>query len=237
VTAGELVAGSDDIISEMREYYRARARWHDDYMGYTDNTSMEHLLCPIVEFVERMLSGCDVLEVACGTGNWTQILARRVGRVLATDISDGALLLAREKEYFGGAVTFLVADAFSLEGVSGVFSGAFGADWLSHVPLGRMRGFLRVLHSRLGHGARVVFVDMLRRDHPDLRPYRRDEGGNLICRRSLPDGRTFDVVKNFPTEDELRRAIGCEGDSIEYREWPGLGRWLVTYTVPVPPPN
>ena len=62
-----------------------------------------------------------------------------------------------------------------------------------------------------------------------------DEEGNLICRRSLPDGRTFDVVKNFPSEDELRRVIGGAGERAEYRDWPELARWLLTYTVAAPP--
>jgi cyclopropane fatty-acyl-phospholipid synthase-like methyltransferase len=225
------VADTDDILDEMRRYYRARAPWHDEYMGYTDNASMERLLRPIVDCVGELLSGRDVLEVACGTGNWTQVLARRARRVVATDISEGALSRAGEKEYSGGDVAFRAADAYTLGGVPRSFDGAFAADWLSHVPRGRMRAFLEVLHGRLKRRARVVFVDILPQDHPDLVPYRRDDDGNLICRRSLPDGRTFDVVKNYPTEEELRHAIGSRGEGIDYREWSQLKRWLVTYSI------
>jgi len=225
------VSGDDDLIREMREYYQARAPWHDEYMSYSDNASMEELLRPIVATVAELLAGRDVLEVACGTGNWTQVLARRCPRVVATDACEGVLSLARKKEYRGGDVTFLAADAYSLQDVPARFAGAFAADWLSHVPRGQMSRFLEVLHGHLGEGARVVFIDVLRRDHPDLKPYRRDDEGNLFCRRTLPDGTVYDVVKNYPTEGELRCMIEGVGQEADYRQWPGLARWLLTYVV------
>ena len=196
---------------------------------------MEELLGPIVEHVERSLSGRDVLEIACGTGNWTQVLAERVKRVLATDISETAIARARGKEYANDAVEFRIADAYSLNDVSGGFTGGFAADWWSHVPRSLLPTFLATLHGRLEPQARVVFIDMLPRDHPDLTPYRQDADGNLICRRSLPDGRTFDVVKNFPSQDELLGVAADVGEQVEYHEWSELGRWLLAYSVAARP--
>jgi len=225
------VARDEDLVEEMRAYYEARAPWHDEYMGYTDNESMEELLRPIVDAVGELLSGCDVLEIACGTGNWTQVLARRCPRVVAVDACRDPLAIARGKDYPAGRVEVLGADAYSLQGVASDFTGAFAADWLSHVPRGRLGEFLRTLHDHLRDGAPVVFVGIAHRDHPDLTPYREDEDGNLICRRTLPDGRAFDVVKNYPTEDELRCIVGDAGCAVEYRVWSELGRWLLSYQV------
>ena len=32
----------EDLVRQMNEYYSRRARWHDAYMGYEDNTGMEN---------------------------------------------------------------------------------------------------------------------------------------------------------------------------------------------------
>jgi demethylmenaquinone methyltransferase/2-methoxy-6-polyprenyl-1,4-benzoquinol methylase len=199
-------------------------------MGYTDNAAMEGLLRPIVHRVGSLLAGCDVLEIACGTGNWTQVLARRVRRIVATDINEETLERAKAKEYPAGVVDFRTADAYSLVDIGGDFTGAFASDWWSHVPRSLLGPFLDRLHTCLAAGARVVFLDMLPRDHPDLRPYRRDQEGNAICRRRLPDGSAFDVVKNFPEKKDVLETLAGRSDRVEYEQWRGLERWLVTYT-------
>jgi SAM-dependent methyltransferase len=224
-----------NLADQMRRYYCARAPWHDEYMEYIGNPAMEKLLNPIVRRVEQMLGGLDVLEVACGTGNWTQVLARRARSVLATDVSEECIRLARAKEHTGGAVTFKTLDAYSLGDLGRNFGGAFAADWLSHVPRSLLGGFLDGLHSRIVHGGRVVFVDMLPRDHPDLVPYRWDSEGNAICARTLPDGRSFEVVKNFPDREELLSILSGRSENAEYEKWEGLGRWLVSYTTRAAP--
>jgi hypothetical protein len=78
---------------------------------------------------------------------------------------------------------------------------------------------------------------MLPRSHPDLEPYRWDSDGNAICRRILPDGSSFDVVKNFPVRDEVMDAVSCVGTEAQYWEWDGLRRWMVAYRTVAPPPN
>jgi SAM-dependent methyltransferase len=221
-----------DLADQMRCYYRARAPWHDEYMEYTGNAAMEALLHPIVSRAEALLAGLDVLEIACGTGNWTQVLATRVRTVLATDVSDEAIRLARGKEYPPDVVSFRVLDAYSLEGVGATFGAAFAADWWSHVPRSLLGSFLDGLHSCLVAGARIVLLDMLPGDHPDLVPYRRDSEGNAICRRTLPDGRVFDVVKNFPDPEEILHLLSGRVEDPEYECWESLGRWLLTYRIP-----
>jgi hypothetical protein len=140
------------------------------------------------------------------------------------------LAIARSKPRVGCTVTFLAEDAYRLGAVRGEYTAAFAADWWSHVPSSRLRPFLKLLHSKLRPDSRVVFVGMLPRDHPDLTPYREDGEGNLILRRRLPDGREFDVLKNFPTrEDVLSRldGLGCEPVYFEHTE---LRRWAVAYS-------
>jgi len=215
----------------MREYYQARASWHDEYMGYTGNAAMEKLLEPIVLWLEGLIADLTVLEVACGTGNWTQVLAKRARRVLATDVCLTALDIAKTKDYPLEVVAFQAADAYNLDGLPRGFEASFAADWWSHVPRSLLPRFLNGLHRHLKPGARVVFVDMLSCNHPDLKSYRLDDEGNAICRRTLPDGRVFDVVKNYPSRAEALELLIGISDAPEYREWLELGRWALTYQV------
>lgn len=217
---------------EMNRYYQARAPWHDEYMGYTSNADTEALLAPIVRDVEGHVEARELLEVACGTGNWTQVLTRRARSVLATDASEAMLEIARAKEYPGGRVSFALADAYALDGVAeGQFSAAFAADWWSHIPNSRLGAFLSTLHGKLREGASVVFLDMLERHAPEFGRYRVDGEGNRVYRRRLPDGREFDVIKNFPTERQLRTAVAGVATNVEVREYPVLSRWTLSYRV------
>ena len=88
---------NDDIVRQMNEYYFRRANLHDYYMSYTSNEDMEQVLSGIIRLFEEDVMGKDVLEIACGTGNWTQVLARRARSVLATDINEPMLEIARQK--------------------------------------------------------------------------------------------------------------------------------------------
>jgi 2-polyprenyl-3-methyl-5-hydroxy-6-metoxy-1,4-benzoquinol methylase len=217
------------LIEEMNRYYDRHAPWHDSCMGYTTNAAMEALLKPIIESFERYIQDKTVLEIACGTGNWTQVLSKRARTVAAIDISSAALGIARTKEYVNNNVTFKTADAYTLEGVGGSFEVGFAADWWSHVPKSALPSFLERLHGKLVGGARVVVLDMsLRKEFEDEFSCD-DNDGNRISRRSLPDGSSFSVVKNFPTKSELAGVLDSVSLDFEYHEYGPLKRWMVTY--------
>jgi hypothetical protein len=73
----------------------------------------------------------------------------------------------------------------------------------------------------------VLFTDQLRYDGPRRRV---DHDGNIIEQRTLPDGRVFEVVKNFPTAAGLNKTLGRIAENIEYKERPQEKSWTVIYT-------
>lgn len=218
------------LIEDITRYYAERARFYDETAGYTDPEA-EQLRAPIKARYHNLFKGHSVLEVACGTGYWTPAVAETAESVLATDINPSLLSQARERCRRLSNVTFQIADAYSLDGVPTGFSAAFGIWWWSHVPLERLSGFLAALHGKLRPGALVLFADQL--------PYawqarRRDSQGNTIELRVLPDGRSFNVVKNFPTEEEVRSALAGIAENVTYVERPDEKSWSVTYNARTP---
>ncbi len=216
------------LVVEMNDYYQARAPWHDHYMSYTSNTDMESLLAPIIADITPYIVDRDVLEIACGTGNWTQVLAQRAHAVLGTDGSAAMLARARMKSY-GDNLTFALADAYTLNTVQHTFSAAFAADWWSHIPKSIIPLFLHTLHEKLRPGAAILFLDMTYQDYPEFTAYRYDAETNGVTKRRLPNGQEFDVIKNFPMEQELCAYVAEVAEQMRFVEYPTLHRWLFAY--------
>lgn len=221
------MAQPSDPVTETAEYYAARAPVYDETAGYSD-LEAEELRISIKERFRSLFAGHKVLEIACGTGYWTPTIAEVAESVHAIDINPVVLSQAEERCRRFRNVTFQIADAYTLAEVPGGFSAAFGIFWWSHVPRERLRDFPGALHIRLEPGAFVLFRDQLPYDGPSRRT---DAHGNTLEERSLPDGRTFEIVKNFPTEEDLRDTLAGIADHVEYIERPDEKSWSVTYTV------
>jgi ubiquinone/menaquinone biosynthesis C-methylase UbiE len=232
------VADSDDArrkgrrrIEEMNIYYDKVAPLHDAFMGYTSNEAMEELLGPVIEWVEPFVRDKEVLEIACGTGNWTQVLSKRAHSVTAVDRSSNYLGIARSKDYGRDNIVFLRADAYSLANVKGLFDVAFAADWWSHIPRSCITEFVKSMTRKLRSGGSIVLLDMLPSPSLDAMFSHYDEEGDLIHKRAFDDGTEFEVVKNFPKESELREVFGPYAEAITYREHEELRRWVLTLTM------
>jgi protein-L-isoaspartate O-methyltransferase len=214
-------------VDDVTRYYAERALVYDETAGYIERQA-EELRAPIKARYRDMFRGHTVLEIACGTGYWTTTIAEVAESVLATDIIPSMISQAQERCRHQPNVTFRIADAYALAGVPAGFSAAFAHWWWSHVPRERLSRFLTALHSKVRDGAFVLFVDEL----PDSGQVRRqDTLGNTIEKRLLPDGRSFEIVKNFPTEEEIRKALAGIAESIEYIERPDERSWNLTYKV------
>jgi demethylmenaquinone methyltransferase/2-methoxy-6-polyprenyl-1,4-benzoquinol methylase len=167
-----------------------------------------------------------VLEVACGTGWWTQFIAPVAARMTATDALAEPMAFARLRPGVE-RVSFVQADAYALPQSLGNFDAAFAGLWISHVPVGRRREFLAGVHARLVAGARVVLIDNTEAQCERLPIACRDAAGNTYQTRVLPDGTAHRVLKNFPAENELRAMVGGPGVHALY--WRGVHFWAFCY--------
>ena len=212
----------------MIEYYAARAKEYDRvYLKPERQTDLRS----IEKWVATKFQNEGVLEIACGTGYWTQFIAPVATHVLAID---GALETIRiaESRVPSSKVEFVVGDAYALPELAADFSSAFAGFWFSHIPKARVCEFLKGLNFALGPGAKVVFIDNLFVEGNSTPLSDRDVDGNTYQWRQLGDGSTYKVVKNFPTQEELRSDLAGIGQDVTYREWTYF--WSLEYLTDLP---
>ncbi len=215
----------DKQINDIARYYLRRAQEYDVSAGYEDSIA-EELRKPIKLRFQQAMKGHDVLELACGTGYWTKVISATAKSVLATDINASMISIAGEKLASITNVSFQVADAFTLEGLSGEFSAAFAHWWWSHIPKSKITDFLKTLHSKLAPGTFVLFADQLPYENGQRRC---DEEGNMLEVRTLSDDTKFEIVKNFPTKEELAGALKGLADQLQYKAYPKEMMWTISY--------
>jgi len=200
------------LLAEQQRYYRARAPEYDDWWfrrgryalaaeaeaaWFTDVAELEAEL-------QRFGPNGDVLELAAGTGNWTKQLLRYADRLTAVDAAPEVLELNRVK--VGGSVDYVLADAFAWEPPR-AFDVCFFAFWLSHVPRSRLARFWELVGRALKPDGRVFLIDNAQLGDPRHTVGVRGE----VVRRSLSDGREFEIVKRFWSPAELERELAALG--------------------------
>jgi len=208
----------------MHKYYAARA---PEYDRVYKKPERQQDLRAIERWLPSVLAGRSILEVACGTGYWTQFLAPVARGLVAIDASAETLALARAR-VAGEDVRFVLGDAYQLP-VASPLDGAFAGFWFSHVPRSRVAEFLRGLHGVLAHGARVVFLDNRFVQGSSTPLAEQDGEGNTYQLRRLEDGSSHRVLKNFPSELELRHAVAGVASEVSFHEWEYF--WALEYVV------
>jgi demethylmenaquinone methyltransferase/2-methoxy-6-polyprenyl-1,4-benzoquinol methylase len=215
-----------NVTPQLEAYYAKRAR---EYERVYEKVERQDELAWLRERLPRLFAGRRVLEIACGTGYWTQHIAKSAAHVVACDINDPVLEIAREKPIPAGRAEFLKADAFALEGVPPGCDAAFAGFWWSHVRKSDLARFLSGLRAKLVPGALVGILDNNYVEGSSTPISRRDAEGNTYQVRPLLSGETHEVLKNFPTHEELRAAIlpfarEAHVERLEYY-------WLLVFTL------
>ena len=212
----------------MKQYYAARAPEYDRVYAKPER---QQDLRAIERWLPGVLHDRVVLEVACGTGYWTQFLAPAATQLLAIDASVEVLRIARsrvEEEH----VRFVLGDAYRLPVRPRWFGGAFAGFWFSHVPMARVGEFLDELHRALVPGAKVVLLDNRFVETSSTAISERDADGNTYQLRRLEDGSTHRVLKNFPSTSELNQAVRGVASEVRHHEWQHF--WALEYFLAEP---
>lgn len=153
----------DDLLAEQQTYYRRRVPEYDDWWQrrgpYDRGPEHTSQWRDEVAEVERALSAFggtgNVLELAGGTGWWTERLAATADRLTVVDGAPEALELNRARVE-RAEVDYVVADLFAwAPPVAHAYDVVFFSFWLSHVPRARFEAFWSLVASCLVPGGRV----------------------------------------------------------------------------------
>jgi len=111
---------------ELVRYYAKRAAEYDAIYSKPERQEDIKILSSILT---EQLSNKSVLEVACGTGYWTQFYGPHTDSTLATDYNKEVLSIARERLNAHSNIRVEQSDAYSLENISGDFNAGIAALW------------------------------------------------------------------------------------------------------------
>lgn len=123
-------------------------------------TRQDSTMAGVAEFLGD-LRDRDVLELGCGAGEMTTLLARAGARVTAVDISPASLAMARRRAELHGvqaAIDFVAAPGEELPMESERFDVAVGKAVLHHLDASRAAP---ELHRVLRPGGRAAFAEPL----------------------------------------------------------------------------
>jgi len=210
--------------AELVDYYRRRAR---EYEAIYAKPERQADLAWLRSHVPQRLAGRRVLEVACGTGYWTEVIAPHVRSITAIDYAEETLAIARAKKYPVNRVQLAQGDAYALPDFGRRHDALFAVFWWSHVPLARLDSFLDGVATAVAPGAIVAFLDNRYVEGSSTPVSRRDGEGNTYQTRKLDDGSAHDVLKNFPSERELIERASAHGVEAKV-EWLDY-YWLLVY--------
>jgi SAM-dependent methyltransferase len=220
------MADARSTTPHLEDYYSKRAR---EYEQVYEKPERQRELAWLRRRVPEIFRGRTVLEVACGTGYWTQHIAPAAKRVYAGDINESVLEIAREKPIPPGKATFFKADAVSLDNVPPGCNAAFAGFWWSHVKKSDLAQFVARLASRLEPGAVVAILDNTWAHGSSTPISRTDAEGNTYQMRRLASGEAFEVLKNYPTAGELRATV--QGVAREAHLESLTYYWLLVFTL------
>jgi 2-polyprenyl-3-methyl-5-hydroxy-6-metoxy-1,4-benzoquinol methylase len=201
------------LLAEQARYYRERAGEYEDWWfrrgrydrGPAPNERWFADATEVRSALERFRPEGDVLELACGTGLWTELLAPHAASVTAVDGSPEMLELCRARVN-DSRVSYVQADMFEWK-PERTYDVCFFGFWLSHVPEERFEAFWQKVKQALRHDGRVFFVDSLRSDLASAADHTLPDPSDHTMLRRLADGREYRIIKRFYEPLQLQQQL------------------------------
>ena len=191
---------NNSILNEQIEYYRARAQEYDESI-----VDAIDLLEPGKDLLLKLGKFDSILELACGTGIWTETLLQMGKTITAVDASPEMLAIARQK-LRDERIHFQQADLFHWEPAQ-QYDLVFFANWLSHVPPDALDQFLEKVQRSVRPGGQIAIVDQYLPSDADKQVAQDD----IYAKRPVEDGRQFTIVKAFYDLPYLHEKLGQLG--------------------------
>ena len=163
----------------------------------------------------NLLAGHTVLELGCGSGFWTEVVAESATSVTALDINANLVDIARERGMPEGKVNFRVADALDLPEDIGKYSAVLVSFLWSHLNKKEQEQLLATLKKRLGKDVLLVILDDSFVEGFSETIARTDADGTTYQILTTSEGERFELPKSYQSDSALRKRLGNVGKEIK----------------------
>lgn len=200
------------ITNQLAQFYAVNADNYDQV--YAQEERFDDL-DDLQEMVAELFQGHKVLELACGTAYWTDLIAEVAESVHATDLLPEMIELAETRGLDEDVVTFGVMDAFNLpDGLEGQYTAVFAAGLWAHVKREDQEKYLKTLRAKLGKDVLLVLLDESYVDGNSMVFARTDAEGNTFQILTADDGQRYEIMKNYLTDSTLRKRFATAARQI-----------------------
>ncbi len=214
----------ESLLQEQIAYYRARASEYDEWFlrqgrydhGEEHRRQWWNEVAQVQAEFDTFAPRGKVLELASGTGWWTEQLVRHADQITAVDAAAETIALNRER-VDSDKVTYVQDDIFTWKPPH-TYDVAFFSFWLSHVPPDRFDNFWTLVEQAVGPDGRVFFVDSRYNPGAIAIDNRLGTPQDTSVTRRLNDGRSFEIVKIFYEPNDLAQRL-------ERRGWTANVQW------------
>ncbi len=237
----------DTLLAQQLAYYNARANEYDEWFlrqgrfdhGPDENARWFAEAAQVADALEATLhgaeaavdgrqdanTGLDILELACGTGLWTQRLLPHAAHLTLVDGAPEMLALNRQRvaqiqqaqpstsPTSAGApceVEYVEANLFEWRPTRRYDLVFFGF-WLSHVPPERFDAFWALVADCLKPHGRAFFVDSAYTETSTARDHQLEGPTATTLTRKLNDGQEYRIVKVFYEPAPLTERLATLG--------------------------
>jgi len=213
---------NDRTIADQIDYYRARADEYDEWFhrhgrydrGAVHRAQWQRAFATLQTALANVPPYRRALELACGTGLWTERLAAHANAVTAFDAAPEMLEINRARIDRSSVtqvdVEYVEADIFQWRPPRR-YDLVFFSFWLSHVPAARFNRFWELVDNALTPDGTVFFIDSAYTPNSTARDHELGTRSDGTETRRLNDGSEYTVVKIFYEPAALQRRVATLG--------------------------
>ena len=184
----------------MIEYYKKRAKEYEDIYKKPER---QKSILEYQDYIKELFQNRNVLELACGTGFWTETLTETAKTVLATDINKEVLTLAKQKIFKVCKPEFAILDYRNYK-PNNEYNGIFIGFLASHLTKHEFLNLVETLIEKTKKPSLIFFMDNLFVEGESTPISKTDKNGNTYQIRKLKDSTEYEIMKNFYTEKEFK---------------------------------
>ncbi len=187
----------NNLLQQQIEYYRVRSSEYDEWFlrqgRYDRGVELNRKWFSEIAVLREALDDFDpkgkVLEIACGTGLWTEHLLKYADSITAVDTSKEMIAL-NKKRLNSSRVNYIESSIFEWSPIE-TYDSIFFSFWLSHVPHSHFTEFWKLISKALKPDGRVVFIDSRYSESSTAVDHQLPEPDATIQTRRLNDGQEF----------------------------------------------